>query len=209
MSLKNLMIPQDKVFFELFEEQAGIAVEAATQLVDIFTDYRNIEEKYHKLKEIEHRGDEATHRAHDELNQTFITPFEPEEISRLVNTLDDIVDFIDEGARFLVIYNIEKPDPGLIDIAKCLLDATKEIQTGIKYLRTLKNVEGMKHSIREINRLENVADELETKAMRDLFATNDPLYIMKMKDIYEHLESSADKCEDLADVMTAILIRHT
>jgi len=209
MSLKDLMIPQDEVFFELFEQQAEIAVDAATQLVDIFTDYRDVEEKYHKLKVIEHRGDEVTHRAHDELNQTFITPFEPEEISRLVNTLDDIVDFIDEGARFLVIYNINKPDTGLLDIAKCLLDATKEIQRGVKHLRTLKDVDALQASIKEINRLENVADELQTKALRNLFATNDPLYIMKMKDIYEHLESSADKCEDLADVMTAILIRHT
>ncbi|HJJ36487.1 MAG TPA: DUF47 family protein [Methanocorpusculum sp.] len=209
MSLKDLMIPQEKVFFELFELQAEIAVEAATQLVDIFSDYRDIEAKYHVLKEIEHRGDEATHRAHDELNQTFITPFEPEEISRLVNTLDDIVDFMDEGARFLVIYNIDKPDPHLLDIAKCLLDATKEIQKGVKHLRTLKDVNALQESIKEINRLENVADELETKALRSLFSTNDPLYIMKMKDIYEHLEASADKCEDLADVMTGILIRHT
>lgn len=209
MSLKDIMIPQDKIFFELFEQQAEIAVQAATQLVDIFTDYTNIEEKYHALKDIEHKGDNLTHTAHDELNQTFITPFEPEEISRLVNTLDDIVDFMDEGARFLVIYNIEKPDPGLLGVAQCLLDAAKEIQKGVKLLRTLKDVDGLKQCITEINRQENVADDLETKALRDLFATQDPLYIMKMKDIYERLESSADKCEDVADVLTAILIRHT
>lgn len=209
MSLKDIIVPQDKVFFELFEQQADIAVEAATLLVDIFTDYTNIEEKYHALKDIEHRGDITAHRAHDELNRTFITPFEPEEISRLVSTLDDVVDFIDEGARFLVIYEIEKPEEGMLDIAKSILQAAKEIQKAVKQLRTLKDVESMKKSIIEINRLENVADDLQTKALKHLFATKDPLHILKMKDVFEHLEGAADKCEDVADVLTAILIRHT
>ncbi len=209
MGLKDIWIPPDNVFFELFERQAEIAVEAATQLVDIFTDYIDVETKYYALKEIERMGDETTHKAHDELNQTFIPPFEPEEISRLINTLDDVVDYMNEGARFLLIYNIEKPDPGLIDVAKCLLKATQEIHRGVKHLRTLKDASALIVSIKEINRLENVADELETNALKNLFATGDPLYIMKMKDIYEHLEYSADKCEDVADVMTAIMIRHT
>ncbi len=209
MGLKDIVIPQDKIFFELFEQQAEVAVSAADQLVNIFTDYTDVEAKYHALKAIEHKGDEITHRAHDELNRTFITPFEPEEISRLINTLDDVVDFIDEGARFLIIYEIKKPDEGMLEIAKCLRKAAEEIRIGIKGLRTLKDTKQMKASIAEINRLENEADELQTKALKQLFATNDPIHIMKMKDIYEHFEEAADRCEDVADVLTAILIRHT
>ncbi|HJJ45677.1 MAG TPA: DUF47 family protein, partial [Methanocorpusculum sp.] len=84
-----------------------------------------------------------------------------------------------------------------------------EIQKAVKQLRTLKDIESMKKSIIEINRLENVADDLQTKALKHLFATKDPLHILKMKDVFEHLEGAADKCEDVADVLTAILIRHT
>ena len=209
MGLKDIVIPQDKIFFELFEQQAEVVVSAAGQLVNIFTDYTDVEAKYHVLKEIEHKGDDITHRAHDELNRTFITPFEPEEISRLINTLDDVVDFIDEGARFLVIYEIKKPEEGMLEIAKCLRKAAEEIRTGIKCLRTLKDTKRMKEAVIEISRLENEADDLQTKALKQLFATNDPIYILKMKDVFEHFEEAADRCKDVADVLTAILIRHT
>lgn len=209
MSLKDLVVPQDKVFFELFEEQASIACEAANQLVNIFSDYTNIEEKYRVMKDIEHRGDAMAHKAYDELNRTFITPFEPEEISSLVTSLDDVVDFIDEGARLLLIYEIPKPDQFMIEFAKCIRQATEEIKTGVGVLRTLKDIETLKGCCIEINRLENVADELLTSALRNLFKSTDPVEIIKTKDIYEHFESAADRCEDVADVLTAILIRHT
>ncbi len=209
MSFKDIVMPTDKVFFELFESQADVACRAADVLVDIFTDYSDVEEKYRKLKFIEHEGDEITHKAYDELNRTFITPFEPEEISRLITTLDDIVDFMDEGARHLLTYNIEEPAPTMIDIALCLQSATREIQRGVAMLRSLKNVEELQKICIEINRYENIADDLETKALKELFASNDAIHIIKMKDIYEHFENAADKCEDIADVITAIIIRHT
>ena len=202
-------MPTDKVFFELFESQADVACRAADLLVDIFTNYTDVEGKYRKLKSIEHEGDDITHKAYDELNRTFITPFEPEEISRLITTLDDIVDFIDEGARHLITYNIATPAPTMLEIAQCLQSATREIQKGVSQLRSLKNVEELQKICVEINRYENLADELETKALKELFASNDAIHIIKMKDIYEHFENAADKCEDVADVLTAIIIRHT
>lgn len=209
MSFKDLFTPQDTVFFNLFEEQAEIACEASAQLVAIFEDYTNVEAKYRALKDIEHKGDATTHKAFDELNRTFITPLEPEEISRLVSSLDNVVDFIDEGARLLLTYNITQPDRYMLDFAKCIQQGAAEIKTGVFCLRSLKDPEIVKGCCIEINRLENVADELLTAALKNLFQSNDAITIIKLKDIYEHFEAAADACEEVANVLSAILIRHT
>ena len=210
MSLKDLFTPQDTIFFNLFEEQAEIACDASAKLVDLFENYNNVEAKYRALKDVEHKGDATAHKAFDELNRTFITPLEPEEISRLVTSLDDVVDFIDEGARLLLTYDIKNPDHFMLDFAKCLHQAAHEIRTGVKCLRSsIKEPEVLKGACIEINRLENVADELLTSALKNLFKSTDPIEIIKFKDIYEHFETAADKCEEVASVLTAILIRHS
>lgn len=209
MGLKNLIAPQDKIFFELFEEQANTICNAADLLAVIFADYTNLEEKYRQMKEIEHLGDAITHRAYDELNRTFITPFEPEEISRLVTALDDVIDNIDDVAHMLLVYKVKKTDEFMTEFAKCLKQSGEEIKTGIEGLRTLKDTETIKGCSIELNRLENVADEILSRALSDLFKSTDPVEIIKLKDIYEHLEIATDKCEDISNVFSAILIRHT
>ncbi|HJJ98794.1 MAG TPA: DUF47 family protein [Methanocorpusculum sp.] len=209
MGLKNLLMPQDKLFFELFEEQAGIVCEAADLLENIFADYTNIQEKYRQMKDLEHRGDVVAHRAYDELNRTFITPIEPEEISRLVTALDDVIDFIDSGANMLLIYEIEKTDTFMVEFASVIRQATEEIRTDVAGLRTLNDPETIKGCCIEINRLENQGDDILSNALCSLFKTKDPVEIIKFKDIYEHFEIATDKCEDVADVFAAILIRHT
>jgi len=203
------MLPTDKIFFELFDKQADVACRGADLLVDLFTNYTDVEAKYRQLKEIEHEGDTLSHTAHDELNRTFITPFEPEEISRLINTLDDVIDFMDEGARLLLTYKINDPEPMMLDIAVCLQKSTIAIKKAVGLLRTLKNSDELKQLCMDINEYENEADELQTKALMQLFSQNDAIRIIKMKDINEHFENAADKCEDVADVITAIIIRHS
>ncbi|HJJ88744.1 MAG TPA: DUF47 family protein [Methanocorpusculum sp.] len=209
MGLKNWVVPQDKFFFELFEEQAKIVCEAADLLVDIFADYTNIQEKYRQMKDIEHRGDAIAYRAYDELNRTFITPIEPEEISRLVTALDDVIDFIDSGTNMLLIYEIEKPDTFMIEFASIIRKAVEEICHGVSGLRTLHGPDIIKRCCIEIHRLENQGDDILSNALGNLFKTKDPVGIIKFKDIYEHFEIATDKCEDVADVFAAILIRHT
>jgi len=209
MGLKNLLMPQDKLFFELFEEQAGIVCEAADLLENIFADYTNIQEKYRQMKDLEHRGDVVAHRAYDELNRTFITPIEPEEISRLVTALDDVIDFIDSGAHLLLIYEIEKPDAFMVEFSSVIHQVAEEIRTGVAGLRTLNDPEAIKRCCVEINRLENQGDDILSNALYSLFKTKDPVEIIKFKDVYEHFEIATDKCEDVAGVFAAILIRHT
>lgn len=161
------------------------------------------------MKDLEHPGDAMAHRAYDELNRTFITLIEPEEISRLVTTLDDVIDFIDSGANMLLIYEVEKPDQFMIDFAAVIRQAAEEIKTGVAGLRTLHDPETIKGYCIEINRLENQGDDILSNALRNLFKTKDPVEIIKLEDIYEHFEIATDKCEDVADVFAAILIRHT
>lgn len=209
MGLKNILMPADKVFFDLFEEQADVVCEVAEMLKKTFNDYTDIEDKYREIKAIEHKGDTLAHKAYDELNRTIITPFEPEEISRLVTALDDVTDFIDEGARMLSIYNVESPDVFMLEFADCICEAAKAIKVGIVNLRTLKDPKAITDACIEINRLENVGDEILSRALRELFKTKDAVKIIKLKDIYEHLEIATDKCEDVADVFSAIIIRHT
>ena len=209
MGLKSWVVPQDKVFFELFEEQAEIACEAADLLQNIFADYTDIPEKYRQMKDLEHRGDAMAHRAYDELNRTFITPIEPEEISHLTTALDDVIDFVDSGTNMLLIYEIEQPDEFMVAFASVIRQATEEIRTGVAGLRTLNDPETIKGCCIEINRLENQADDILSHALQNLFKTKDPVKIIKFKDIYEHFEIATDKCEDVADVFASILIRHT
>ena len=209
MGLKSLIVPKDKIFFALFEEQAETVCKAAEMLVNIFSDYTDIEDKYRKMKEIEHQGDAIAHRAYDELNRTFITPFEPEEIARLVTALDDVVDYIDDCVRMLLIYEVKKTDQFMIEFAKCIRQSAEEIKTGISGLRTLKDTDTIKGCCIEINRLENVADEILSNAIRNLFKSSDAIEIIKLKDIYENLEIATDKCEDVSHVFSAIMIRHT
>ena len=209
MGLKDIIVPQDKIFFDLFDEQAEIVCEAADHLVHIFEDYTDIEEKYRQMKEIEHKGDTLTHKIFDELNRTFITPFEPEEISRLASALDDVIDFIDDGTRLLVVYKVTEADQYMKDFAACIREGAGILKTGLHALRNLKEVDTIKHAAIELNRLENVGDQLLTASLTNLFESSDPIRLIKLKDVYEKYEIATDKCEDVANIFTALLIRHT
>jgi hypothetical protein len=120
MGLRELLIPQDKVFFDLFEKQAGVAKEAAWQLVALTEDFTSVKEKRHSIENLEHQGDLLTHDIYNQLNTTFITPLDPEEISRLASTLDDVVDFIDGATEKMFYYGIGTPDLHMVELAKLI-----------------------------------------------------------------------------------------
>ncbi|HJJ48157.1 MAG TPA: DUF47 family protein [Methanocorpusculum sp.] len=209
MGLKDIIVPQDKVFFDLFEQQTAVLIEACDKLVETFNDYTDISEKYRQMKEIEHKGDTITHKTFDELNRTFITPFEPEEISRLASALDDVIDFIDDGTRLLVVYDVKECDEYMKQFAACLREAADVINKGIHALRNLKEAETIKAASIDLHRIENVGDQLLTASLQELFKSTDPIRIIKLKDVYEKYEIATDKCEDVANIFSAILIRHT
>jgi uncharacterized protein Yka (UPF0111/DUF47 family) len=209
VGIKEWVVPQDKVFFDLFDRMAATVVSAADLLVEFVENFENVKEQCHRMKEIEHQGDEITHQIYEQLNRTFITPLEPEEISRLASALDDILDYIDGTAQQMYSYGITETDDSMIQLAKLIQLSVVEIEKAVTGIRTIKNPGLIEERCIEVNRLENVADNVLGHAIRDLFKTDDAIAIIKLKDIYENLEMATDKCEDVANVLSDIAIRHS
>jgi uncharacterized protein Yka (UPF0111/DUF47 family) len=209
MGLRELLIPQDKVFFEMFERQAATVREAAYLLVALSEDFTNVRDKRHAIELLEHQGDQITHGIYEQLNRTFITPIDPEEISRLASTLDDVLDYIDGSAEKMFYYGIENTDSHMVELSKLIHLSTIEIEGAVKGIRSIKDPRYIEERCIEVNRLENLADDVLAHAVTDLFQTNDAITIIKLKDIYEHLETATDYCEDVANVLSDIAIRHS
>jgi len=209
MGLRELVIPQDKVFFDLFEQQAATVKEAAYQLVDLTENFTNVREKRHAIEQLEHKGDKITHDIYQQLNRTFITPMDPEEISRLASNLDEVLDYIDGSAEKMFYYGIDNTDSHMIELAKLIYMSTVEIESAVKGIRSIKDPRYVEERCIEVNRLENLADDVLAQAVTDLFKTTDAIAIIKLKDIYEHLETATDNCEDVANVLSDIAIRHS
>jgi len=209
MGLRELLIPHDKIYFDLFEKQAGVLKEAAWQLVALTEDFTNVKEKRHEIEKLEHKGDQITHDIYKQLNTSFITPIDPEEISRLASSLDEVLDYIDGATEKMYYYNIGATDAHMIELAKLIHMSTSEIESAVKGIRSIKDPRYIEERCIEVNRLENLADDVLAHAVTDLFKTNDAIMIIKFKDIYEHLETATDHCEDVANVLSDIAIRHS
>lgn len=209
MSLRELLIPQDKIFFEMFERQAATVREAAYQLVTLSEDFTNIREKRHAIELLEHQGDQITHGIYEQLNRTFITPLDPEEISKLASALDDVMDNIDSSAEKMFYYGIDNTDAHMVELSKLIHLSAVEIEGAVKGIRSIKDPRYIEERCIEVNRLENLADDVLAHAVTDLFKTSDAIAIIKLKDIYENLETATDYCEDVANVLSDIAIRHS
>ena len=209
MGFREFLIPQDKIFYDLFERQAATLREAAYQLVALTEDFTNVKEKRHAIEVLEHQGDQITHTIHEQLNSTFITPLDPEEITRLASTLDDVLDFIDGATEKMFYYGIEATDVHMIELAKLIHMSTIEIEGAVKGIRSIKNPKYIEERCIEVNRLENLADDVLAHAVTDLFRSQHAITIIKFKDIYEHLETATDRCEDVANALSDIAMRHS
>jgi hypothetical protein len=209
MGLRELLIPHDKIYFDLFEKQAGVLKEAAWQLVALTEDFTNVKEKRHEMEKLEHKGDQITHDIYKQLNTSFITPIDPEEISRLASSLDEVLDYIDGATEKMYYYNIGATDAHMIELAKLIHMSACEIESAVKGIRSIKDPRYIEERCIEVNRLENLADDVLAHAVTDLFKTNDAITIIKYKDIYEQLETATDYCEDVANVLSDIAIRHS
>ncbi|TAJ44461.1 DUF47 domain-containing protein [Methanofollis fontis] len=209
MGLKEWIVPQDRAFFDLFEKLADTANEGAELLQNLVNDYEDVQNKCHKMKQIEHEGDAISHQIFEQLNLTFITPLEPEEISRLAKALDDILDYIDGTTQQMYGYGVTETDTYMQELARLINLSTTEVKTAVRMIRKLDNPKAVERHCIEINRLENLADVVLGEAIKNLFATNDAITIIKLKDIYENLEEATDKCEDVANVLSDIAIRHS
>jgi uncharacterized protein len=199
------LIPREKKFFRMFSDVSQNLTEGARLLHDIMQNPSNLEARIARLQEIEHRGDDMTHDIIRMLNQTFITPFDREDIHRLSSSLDDVLDFVNAAAVRMTLYGITTPPPAAAQLAALIVEQSEELAQGVSLLQDGKKV--LDHCV-EVNRLENEADRVSRKAIAELFGSEkDPIQLIKIKELYEVLETATDKAEDAANVLEAVVLK--
>jgi uncharacterized protein len=199
-------IPKDTSFFDMFGEMSGNLIDAARALVNLFADYRDVATKIQEIQRIEHKGDEMTHSIMRKLNQTFITPFDREDIHTLASSLDDVLDFINAACARIIMYRITNPPPEAGSLARLILAQSEELQKAVTNLQKSDDV--LKHCV-EINRLENEADQVSRAGIAHLFdQEKDPINLIKIKELLEFLETATDKAEDVADVLETVVLKN-
>jgi len=208
MRISDLILPEDKVFFALFREMAEKIAEAATTLNEITHELPGGTEKGHKVRQIEHHGDEITKKIYDQLNESLITPLEPDEIARLAPAFDDVLDKIDWVTHQLCNYGIPESNDVLKEYSYLILLASTEISHAVEKMAGLKNPEEVKTHVIEISRLYNLSTELLSRAVLELFKTQDLLMIIKLKDIYEGFAKVMEKCNDVGHALGDIAMAH-
>ena len=195
-------------FFDLFEEQVSHAVEAARFFQEVASQDRVSEEMLRRITEIEHQGDNAAHRIIEQLNKTFITPFDREDIHALTMELDDITDMIHNIVSRLRVYDITGVDKNLVEFAAVIEQSVRAVARAVGGLRHVKNARVVFDACVEVNRLENVGDVMRDRVLAELFATaTDPILVIKWKDIYQDAETVLDVCEDVVHVVDSIMVK--
>lgn len=199
------LIPREQKFFTMFAKVAANLTEGATLLHEILKNPSGDPARIGQLQEIEHRGDEMTHTIIRMLNQTFITPFDREDIHRLSSSLDDVLDFVNAAATRMTLYGITNPSPVAADLAGLIVRQSQELSKAVALLDDNQRL--LEHCV-EVNRLENEADRVSRRAIAELFEhEKDPIQLIKNKELYEVLETATDKAEDAANVLEAVALK--
>ncbi len=200
------LFPREESFFGLFNQMAENILQGGRMLRDLFDDYKDVEPKAEAIKAVEDRGDEITHEIIDRLNRTFVTPFDREDIYDLAKQLDNVLDWIEAAAARMAVYQIPRPTREAQEMAHVILNACEAIVEAVRNLRKLDQLDG---PVREINRLENLADHMQRDAVAALFASNaGAIEVMKWKEVYDTLEEATDQAEDVANVLESIRTKH-
>ena len=161
------------------------------------------------IDELEHEGDRITHQIMEQLNRTFVTPFDREDINLLAHTLDDVTDFMKAASDTMLIYKVERPGQKAKELAEIIVQAAREVECAIPQLRHRGELRKILSRCVEINRLENAADTVYRSALAELFDdTSDIARIIKWREIYEQMESATDRCEDVANVLEGVALKH-
>ncbi len=212
MGILQLLIPKDRIFFPLLEKASLNLVTISKALYDALTT-TSAEERVVLIREIErieHEGDKVTHEIMHQLSATFITPFDREDIHELTSAIDDILDHIHGSAKRIEIYKVTKISPAMIKLAELIQQAADELYKAIHELRDLKNTNTIREASIKINSIENHADDVFDNAVAKLFEEEkDAIELIKIKEVLQNLETATDKCEDAANVLSSILVKHS
>jgi len=202
-------IPREEKFFDLFEQGTQNMVKAARKLKELVDVWENVEGKVGEITRLEHEGDTITHQIMAQLHRTFVTPFDREDIALLAHVLDDVTDFIHAAADAMLLYKVDSPSQRARELADIIVQAAAEVERAMPQLRHHGELKQILPRCVEINRLENMADRVFRSAMAELFDdSTDFAYVIKWRQIYEHMEEATDRCEDVANVLEGVALKH-
>ena len=200
------LIPREETFYVDFVAMADQLRVGARMLEEMLAVDPPHSDKAYEIKEVEHKCDFLTHEIIQRLNRTFVTPIDREDIHSLARTLDDVMDAIDNAASLIPLYKIDRIRPGARELAKIISTSTDEVRRAFEALEKRNAV--LERAV-EINRLENEADRVHQRAVGQLFdEERDPVMIIKWKEIFDLLEDATDRCEDVANLLENVVVKH-
>jgi uncharacterized protein len=206
LAFRLSFIPREEKFYSDFQALADELQRGARLLEEMMAPPRPIWDKADEIKEVEHKCDFLTHGIIQRLNRTFVTPLDREDIHELARSLDDVMDAIDASATLVRLYRLDTVRFGVRELAQNITTCTKELRFALDALEQNKGV--TTHAV-EINRLENEADRTHQEAVGRLFDDEkDPIVVMKWKEMLDLLEAATDRCEDVANVLEGVVVKH-
>lgn len=205
----RFLMPREHRYFDLFEASAKNIVKAAQKLQELVDHWENNDIIIAEITEIEHAGDSITHQIIEQLNRSFVTPLDREDIALVAHSLDDVTDFIQSAADYMYIYKVDRPSQKARELAGVLLQSAIELEKTMPFLRHPSNSKPILEHCVEINRLENVADLIFRSAIGELFEKSGSIKdIIKWREIYENMETATDRCEDVANALEGVALKH-
>jgi predicted phosphate transport protein (TIGR00153 family) len=203
------LIPKEKKFFALFEQSAQNAVKITQQLKDMVHIWEHVKERIGVITDLEHQGDAITHQIFEQLHRSMITPFDREDIALLAHSLDDVTDFIHAAADAMFLYKVERPTHRAKELVDIVVQAVAEVERAVSEMHDrIRRKQLLKRCV-EINRLENLGDIIYRSAMAELFDdSTDISGLIKWREIYNHMESVIDRCEDITNILEGVAIKY-
>ncbi|MBN2462473.1 MAG: DUF47 domain-containing protein [Dehalococcoidia bacterium] len=203
------LFPREEKFFVLFEQSAQNVVKIAQQLRDLVNTWENVKERVGLITQLEHEGDAITHQIIAQLHRTFVTPLDREDIALLAEALDDIADFIHAAADAMLLYKVERPTEKVRELVDIVVQTAIEVEKGVSAIHGRIDRDKLLKLCVETNRLENVGDSVYRAALAELFiSSTDYAYLIKWREIYEHIETAINRCEDVANVLEGVALKY-
>ncbi|TDU25658.1 hypothetical protein DFR24_4103 [Panacagrimonas perspica] len=203
------LMPREGRFFSYFDEHAEQIVLGAEQLTALMRSVGELEERKRNIENIEHRADKVTQQTMQLLHHTFITPMDRDDIHQLITRMDDILDLMEDVSQCMFLYDIREVTDAAVELADLCLTSAQKVKAAVSELNNLKNSKHILELCSEIDRLEGDSDRVMRSAMAKLFREEtDAMQVLKMKEIYQLLESVTDRCQDVANIIEGIVIEN-
>lgn len=200
---------QDMIFYDLFSVVMDDTCKAAEILEDLFTNFKDVDNKISAIEKLEHNCDMTIHNLIEQLNRSFITPIDREDLFLITKEIDNIIDSIEEAAQSLKLFSIKNIRPQAVEMVKLITQSTKVLSEVVNELKHMKTSKIMQDKIIEVNHIENIGDETHNKIVKELFNNEqNPIEIIKWKEIFESMESTLDNCEDIANMIEGIVSKN-